>query len=656
MRGLASFLRVLTSRRVRRSGRRRRTAEQGQVLMVFAIGLVAILGFGSIGFDTGRFYSERRYLQNATDAGVLAAGAALARGTTVADAISEARAVVARNILNSPTGSGVTSPADTPVYAAGHAGDPLYLVDGILVDNNNEIRIAVRGNSSWTLGRAVGLNTVPIIAQSRGKMNGVMLPIAVRQFVFPPGPESGAAAPCSNVGPHDFQAMIATASTSCLGTVADGSLRSAPSAGLAYDASNPGNDPDHHGPIQTLIGVNAKPSNEADFRGFIALDIRNFASSGSNLYYNSVTPGMQATTLRDVEAAWIRSNYPGPDFPVVVSPPSANLQVALMDGNSSGTVLDVLNKTFRPGDEFMAAVYSGTVMTIPDFTLQVPNTVSIGTTQNRNNAVTIQAVKSKAFAGVVDTTAFKDWGDVQNPYGTTLSNLTFSPNPVTPDAPVTVTTFNTTGAPVGIYTIWVQGHSGSPYLTDHYYPMAVNVGGVVRDFNASIGGLDITIPATGGSGTVTFTVSTQNSNSTGFGGTVALSVEGGAATNGVLPAGIGARTLSSNSAVLNKGDTRTITLTINAGTLAPGTYPLTMAILGNNSAGQKVTRLYPFTVSVATSASQNEYIDIAGFGVFRVTKITSNEMEGYAVTDAYPDMNDARLRRGQTVRLIKWTD
>jgi hypothetical protein len=458
------------------------------------------------------------------------------------------------------------------------------------------------------------------------------------------------------VGPHDFQSMISTASTSCVGTVDDGSLRTAPSAGLPFDNTNPNNDPDHHGPIQTLIGVNAKPTNSADFRGFIALDIRNFAFSGSNLYYNGVTPGMQATTLRDIEAAWIWNGYPGPSFPSVVSPPDPNLQVALMDGNSSGTVLDILNKTYKPGDEFMAAVYSGTIMTIPDFTLVVPDTVSIGTTQNRDNAVTLNAVRSKAFAGLVDITAFKDWGDPQNPYGTTLSSFTWSPNPVTPDATVTFTTFNTTAAPVGIYTVWIQGHSGSPYLTDHYYPMAVNVGGVVRDFNSSAAGMSLVTATTGGTATGTFTVSTQNSNSTAFAGTVALSIEGGAASNGVLPVGIGARTLSSNSVSLAKGETETITMSINAGTLAPGSYPLTMAIWGNNSDGQKVTRLYPFTLDVAVSSSQNTYLDIAGFGVFRVTKVTSNEMEGYAVTDAYPDQNDPRLRRGQVVRLIKWKD
>jgi len=326
-----------------------------------------------------------------------------------------------------------------------------------------------------------------------------------------------------------------------------------------------------------------------------------------------------------------------------------------MDGNSSGTVLTQLNQAFRPGDEFMAAVYSGIVQTIPDFTLVVPNTVSIGNTQDRSNAVTLSATKNNSFAGVVDITAFKDWGDAQNPYGGTLANFAWSPNPVTPPATVTFTSFTTTAAPTGIYTTWIKGHSGSPYLTDHYFPMAVNVGGVVRDFNSTIPGLQIIIPNTGGTGTLSFTVSTPNQNATYFNGTVALSVEGGAASNGVLPTGIGTRTLSSSTVTLNKGTVSNLTLTINSGTLAPGVYDLTLAVWGNNGDGQKVTRLYPFTLAVATSSTQNEYLDIEGFAVFRITKTTSNEMEGYAISDVYASQNDPRLKRGQTVRLIAWS-
>ena len=44
----------------------------------------------------------------------------------------------------------------------------------------------------------------------------------------------------------------------------------------------------------------------------------------------------------------------------------------------------------------------------------------------------MNVTKNAAFAGVVETTAFTDWGDPTNPYGTTLLPLTFSPTPIQP--------------------------------------------------------------------------------------------------------------------------------------------------------------------------------------------------------------------------------
>jgi len=73
-------------------GRRARRRSQGQVLVLFALSLVAILAFAGLAFDIGRFYGERRFLQNAADAAALAAANALIRGGTTADADADARA------------------------------------------------------------------------------------------------------------------------------------------------------------------------------------------------------------------------------------------------------------------------------------------------------------------------------------------------------------------------------------------------------------------------------------------------------------------------------------------------------------------------------------------------------------------------------------
>jgi hypothetical protein len=98
-----------------------------------------------------------------------------------------------------------------------------------------------------------------------------------------------------------------------------------------------------------------------------------------------------------------------------------------------------------------------------------------------------------------------------------------------------------------------------------------------------------------------------------------------------------------------------VTLSVNGGTLGPGEYPLTIRATGTNSAGQVVTRMVPFTFDIATAGTSDEYVDILGFAVFRITSVDSNAVYGYAISGVYTDMNDPALRRGQVARLVPWT-
>jgi Flp pilus assembly protein TadG len=70
-------------------GRGRRPA--GQVLVVFALAITVLFGAAGLAFDIGRFYSERRFLQNAADAAALAAASALIRGESTTQADTRAR-------------------------------------------------------------------------------------------------------------------------------------------------------------------------------------------------------------------------------------------------------------------------------------------------------------------------------------------------------------------------------------------------------------------------------------------------------------------------------------------------------------------------------------------------------------------------------------
>ena len=634
-----------------RRGRRR--DQPGQVLVLFAMSMVVIMAAAGLAFDIGRFYSEKRFLQNAADAGALAVANALIRGESNTDAEAEGRDVLTRNLLGSPTGT-TASVATTPEYESGHMGDADHLLSGILI-SGGDVRVAIKSDVNYTFGRVIGLGSARVGGRARVKTVGDLLPIAVRHYINAPGPFAGAVAPCDG-NTNQFQDLVATANTACLGSVSDSSLRSTPNPGSGFNPSAPDDDPVNHGPIIALVGQGASPSNAASFRGFVALDIRNFqyASPPSNVFYNGVTAGTNANTLKAMEAGWVATGYPGPDFPPVTTPPDPNDQVGIIDGNSSGIVVDAINERYDPGAEILAAVYSGTVSSIPDFSYAVPSTATINTNQTRNGSITMTVTKNASFTGVVSTSAFPNWGETGHPWGSTLTPLSVSPSPLTPNGTVTWTTFQTSGAPQGVYTVWVQGHSSSPVLLDHFYPVGISIGSVNRDFSTS-GGAAVLIPSTGGTGTTTVNVSTPNNNGTYFGGTVSLTVEGGADANGVLPTGIGAVSVSPSTITLNKGTSQTATISVNGGTLGPGVYALSLRVTGTNSGGEPVTRMVPINVAIATASTSNEYVDILGFTTFRITSIDSNAVYGYAISGVYADMNDPALRRGQVARLVPWS-
>ena len=637
-----------------RAGRTRRR-QGGQVLVLACLAMCVLLASAGLAFDIGRFYSEKRFLQNAADAAALAAGNALIRGETTTQAIDEARAILTRNYQADPTGRPPALPPDPPEYVDGHAGDPTYLSNGILI-TGGDIRVALSNQVDWTFARAIGFTTNTIGAQARVALNGDLLPVAVRHYVGAPGPNGGATAPCSG---GNFQDLVSTSDTGCLGSDTSGALRVDPSAGLNFDPANPNNDPSHHGPIISLVGQGANPSNNSWFRGFVGLDIRDFSSATSNVFYNGITASTNANTLKNFEAAWIATGYPGPMFPPATTPPDPADQIAVTSGNSSGAVVSAIDDRFGPGDEVLCAVYSGTVMTIPDFTMPGPTQpLAIGTSQVRNGQVTMSLTKNASFTGTVVISAQSDANDASGSYPTSMvTGLSFTPNPATPPTTVTFATFATSGATSGIYTFWLKGHSPSPYLIDHWVPVAVNVGNANRDFSSSMtpAGTFMTVPNTGATVTTTQSFSTPNNGGTAFQGAVHLSLEDGpdTMTPGGPPA-LGPVSFSANDFTLNRGDSRSVTISINTGSLGPGEYALTVRATGTNSNGLPVTHLYPILLDVATAGTSSNYVDIEGFSVFRITSIDSNDVFGYAITPVIADMNDPRLSHGQVAKLVPW--
>ncbi len=82
-------------------------------------------------------------------------------------------------------------------------------------------------------------------------------------------------------------------------------------------------------PSFELYGPGAKANNDASFRGFIALDVRNFESTGSRVYYNGVTAGNE----REHAEEHAGRVHPGrlsraPAFPAISVPPAATRRSA----------------------------------------------------------------------------------------------------------------------------------------------------------------------------------------------------------------------------------------------------------------------------------------------------------------------------------------
>jgi hypothetical protein len=374
-----------------------------------------------------------------------------------------------------------------------------------------------------------------------------------------------------------------------------------------------------------------------------------------------------------MESNWVTvGGYPGPPFPAAVTPPDANDQVGTMSGNSTGAAIDAAVDRFVAGDEILVMVYPGDVMSIPDFTVGSPGTLSLPTTGTTASVGSLKVSKNQAFSGLVTLSTLADTLDPTNPMllGTLVTNaaitppdpFTYTPNGVNPGlgngTAVAISDATTSGATPGIYALWIRGQAGAPYLTTKYTPISVQIGTVTRDFTVTADTASQDVAAAGGDATFNLTLVNSPNKNTNFGNPVTLSVDG------PLPAGVGPITFGSSTVTPSKAGNST-TLTINTGTMAVGDYTFTVRATGmnNDATSRKVTHLMTLTVRVApASASGNDqYVDVTGFAVMRITNIPSikgdpsNAIYAYAITPMIADPNDYRLRRGQVAKLVPWS-
>jgi Flp pilus assembly protein TadG len=342
--------------------------DAGQTVVLVALMFTVLMGFAALGIDVGRFYSERRYIQGAVDSAALACAYKYAQGGVVADAWAAGDAVLQnRTLKNNPLG------IDTPYAARGsEVYDPFVddhnLISGILpvTTNGRGCRVAITVAVPTFLIKIVSpaLNTITMTTSAYAKSKTGMLPTVVNRYANPPGPGNG--------NPNQFiDHLMAGPCSGCPGTAGfDYQCTTASSAACTpASEANPGRE-------FVIFGQAAKATNDSSFRGYIALDIRDFTNVdglGNLIHdaYNYVPATASINVLKDYESSWVlESGYPGPDI-CVVDPGSflPCAQLAVINGSSSGQFVDDYTTRFDVGDKLLLQMYDGTVKTVPDFNL-----------------------------------------------------------------------------------------------------------------------------------------------------------------------------------------------------------------------------------------------------------------------------------------------
>jgi Flp pilus assembly protein TadG len=119
-----------------RSSRRRLRNESGQTLVIFVLFLPVLIGFAALVLDVGNWYAQKRFVQNAADAAVLA-GAQDLPNTSAAQA--QAQDYVTRN------GGGVTN---------------------VTFPTSTKIRVTVTRNVPTYFAKIFGLSSVNVAAKA----------------------------------------------------------------------------------------------------------------------------------------------------------------------------------------------------------------------------------------------------------------------------------------------------------------------------------------------------------------------------------------------------------------------------------------------------------------------------------------------------------
>ncbi len=660
----------------------------GQSVVIVALMFTVLMAGGAMGIDIGRFYAERRFVQSAVDAASLACAINYARTSDAAQAWTAGDNVLRqRNLNKNPLGIAVTYAArNSETYDANVVSDQ-NLNSGILpvTTSGRGCRVAITVSVPTFLIKIISpaLNTISVTTRAYAKAKGGFLPSVVKRYL--------------NSGDTDDNPTDDGSNEFVDTTAAEGS-DSACHAGSNYAPSCTPASVAVPGREIVLFGASQKASNDNSFRGYLALDVRNFSDANppnsANLLhdsYNGVAPNASVNTLKSFEAQWIGAGYPGPDVCVVTATQFDKCaQVAVVNGASSGIFVSEYNQWFRVGDIAMFQLYDGTVKDVPDFTLTPP-----ALTVPANGAIaakTIAFTMSSQFASSGSAVCMEivpDDGSYTSGPGDATGKNPFTSGTVTVNSvgscagvgvgnfslnstPSGLTSYNqiwsgmtATAAQQGIYQVFLRGTASAPYASRvHVYPVKVTVGGQVTEYDISSSQSLQSIAVAGAPATESWNIVVGTGSgaskwqTTGGSpdGPVTLSWESCPAndtpTPTILACYIGA--VGTTSATVTAGTTVPVTVA-TSGISTQNTYTGWIRTVANDRSGHPVVKLWQVRLDVdQAGGGTTKYVDVIGFAAYEITAYDSNDVYGRAVTGTYLDPSDPALAIGKKIGLVPW--
>ncbi len=140
--------------------------KSGQMTVMFAFSLPAMVGIGALAVDGGQMYVARNIMQNASDAGARAGTAILAAGGTQGEAEAEAVNFASKNLASVSYFSGVTPVVTFPTAQS--------------------VQVSISHDVPLVLAPALGINTAGVatsataeLASVRAVEPGQLIPLAI---------------------------------------------------------------------------------------------------------------------------------------------------------------------------------------------------------------------------------------------------------------------------------------------------------------------------------------------------------------------------------------------------------------------------------------------------------------------------------------------